>query len=179
MSVVGQLDGLNRIYDRDGQLIVQANEKILSRSTGESIFVKQVLSDSSATVVERTKEPAWLYVTDRRIVFIRKPEPFEAARYSLNPLGLGDAVDKALKARQLRKAGAYEYVEVIYHNIRQFKVRKRKYANLLVVDGTEIYEIHLDQRSKTDNKLRLIWQLWEETVLDMKSPGQYSLVDYL
>ncbi len=178
MSLIGDTSGRNIIYDDKGELVLRAGEKILSSSTDEAIFVKTVSTSNSKTLMGYTKEPNRLYITNQRLVFVRKPNPFEAARYNINPLGLGDAVVNALRARKLRRSGACEYVEIPLRSIRQVTIRKGKYATLSVIDGSDFYEVQLDRKKSNDSKLKLLWRLWEKATMDLTLPGQYSLIDY-
>ncbi len=160
MVSFGELNGKDVVYDRDGRLILTSAETILLVSPEQNMYVECLepkIKDS--TIFQATKEEGSLYITNRRLVFIRKPDPWRAAWRDLTPFGVGDAAAKALRAKDLRALGAFEYFEVPLTEITSFNVKRGKYATIIASDDHTKLRIEIDRKNSQDRKLVLLQQL--------------------
>lgn len=80
------------------------------------------------------------YLTDRRIVCIRRPDVHKAGAYLMTPVGAADGISEMYKARMILENKGYEFCEILPDDIRFYK----KYpagVNLLVVAGGKKYGV--------------------------------------
>ncbi len=80
--------------------------------------------------------PFRCFMTDQRVVFIRRPHPFRAGAYLMTPYGAPEGAAKMYKARMILAAGGFEYYELQNHNIRFYKAY-RKCVELFIAGNGE------------------------------------------
>jgi len=80
--------------------------------------------------------PFGCFLTDQRVVFIRRPNPRRAGAYLMTPYGAPEGVAKAYKARKILEAGGFEYYELYIEDIRFYKAY-RKCVDLFVAGKGE------------------------------------------
>ncbi len=160
MVSFGELSGKDVVYDRDGRLILTSAETILLVSPEQNVYVECLEPKTKdSTIFQPTKEEGSLYITSRRLVFIRRPDPWRAAWRDLTPFGVGDAAAKALRAKDLRALGAFEYFEVSLTEITSFNVKRGKYATIIASGDHTKLRIEIDRKNRQDQKLVLLQQL--------------------
>ena len=119
MKIVG-LRGKGIAYDANGVPILSEGEHLLATIPDENTLVwpgwgkrwiggKILFSDAPGT--------GTLYLTDRRIVFTRKPDPWSAGKGNMNPVGFAWGVDEMLRTRQIVKGGGFEFLEIRFNDI--------------------------------------------------------------
>jgi hypothetical protein len=101
-----------------------------------------------------------MFITNRRVLFLRKPDPFGAAKYDAYPLGMADAVANAIRARDLKKMHALEFCEVDLAEVEGFWVKKRDYGVLfLKSDPSVTRKAIMHRRGSTDRKFQVLRDL--------------------
>lgn len=158
---VGNLSGLGSVYDQEGNPIFVEGEELVREVPNDNILVMKGKGRlRSKTLLDTTKEKGTIYLTDRRLIFLRKPDPALKFRTYGNPFALGAAYSEAAYARGLRKVGGMEYLEVYYTEVRSFKSKKSKWTDLHVEgqDGIPV-RVLLDRRDRRDDKLALLEEL--------------------
>jgi hypothetical protein len=75
------------------------------------------------------------YITDRRIVCIRRPDVHKAGAYLSDPLSSPQGVVDMLLARKILRAGGYEYCEFAPNEIRFYKEYRAVTAIMLIEGG--------------------------------------------
>lgn len=158
---VGDIGGRGRIYDKDGRLILLQGEIILKEVHDDNLIaVKGKGRIFRKRLIGATKERGTTYLTNRRLVFIRKPDAWLRFKTYGTPLGMGTAAAEALKARDILKFEAMEFLEVYYSEVKSFKSRGSKWADLFLMDDDGIpVRVMLDRRDRNDDKLLLLEQL--------------------
>ena len=123
MKIVG-LSGKGIVYDVDGVPILAEGERLLATIPDKITFVwpgwgKRWIGGRSPF----SSEPGngTLYLTDHRIVFTRKPDPWSAGEGLMIPATLALGVSEVLKARHIVKHGGYEFLEISFDDIRFYR----------------------------------------------------------
>ena len=140
----GDLDGLGVLYNSDGQLVCEPGERVLKRyehfyahiARGWGNWVRTIVFDS------RSGEGT-VFVTDRRLVFIRRPNPWETLKSYGNPYGMPTGIVKSMKAKDVLEAGGKEYCEVRYNDIMRYQ-KKRWGARFFILAGEERFRTGVD-----------------------------------
>ncbi|MBE0518260.1 MAG: hypothetical protein IH630_03400 [Thermoplasmata archaeon] len=168
---VGDLDGKNSIYEVravqdysgfvvnfSGHLIPESGEKILFFETESLLNIHKCGSINNhfypsfgGESVEFYPEAGWgtLYLTDRRIIFLRKPEAnqlYESYKSSSNMYSPETVPDRVyMRAIRIHRFGGMEFLEIRYEDIIRFE--EGKYTSTMFLQGgidTE-YEMTLDR----------------------------------
>lgn len=176
---VGDVDGLNSVYritarrdysgfviDFSGTLFLESGEKLLSFRT-ESLL--HIVGSSSKTadrypsfggeLVEFYPEAGWgtMFITDRRIVFLRKPEYnqlWEAYKSTQHAYG-GGIPDRVFnRALRIHRQGAMEYLEIRYEDVTHYE--EGKYTATVAVASTTHSEYMLYFDKKDFERIRPI-----------------------
>lgn len=158
----GDLGGLNEIYDVDGALILNKGERLLLKSAEDNIDLwKGKHGLLSRTLVARTKEKGTLYLTDKRLVFIRTPDPWLYYKTYGTPLGLSEGIPGAMKARDLRKLGLRVFAEIPYREVIAFKSHKKgKWIELRLEDQDRVpVRADINRLGKDDGKISLLEEM--------------------
>lgn len=156
----GDFGGKDVVYDDQGRLIIRPNETVLLTSSEQNIYARCLSPKRKhPRILEPTKESGLLYITNQRIVFIRRPDPWLAAWRDLTPVGIGDAVAKAMMARDLRALKACYYIEIPLHEIVSAEVKRGKYATIIAADASEKVLLVLNRKNRADNKLIVLTQV--------------------
>ncbi len=158
---VGNIGGLGSVYDHNGNPILHENEDIVREISEDNILVlKGEGRLRSKTLLDTTKERGTLYLTDRRLIFLRRPDEWKKFYTYGNPFGMDVAFSEASYARELEKAGGMEYLELDYGEVKSFKSKKAKWADLHLQDRDGIpIRVMLDRRDRKDDKLVLLEEL--------------------
>lgn len=158
---VGDIGGLGSIYDEAGNIILKDEEKVVLESPQDNLLVIKGKSRLfGKTLLDMTKERGTLYLTDRRIVFLRKPDPWLKLRTYGNAFGLGTAAAEAMKARDILRHQGMQFLEVYYSEIKSFKSKTAKWADLYLEDKDGVpIRIMLDRRNRKDDKFVLLEKL--------------------
>ncbi len=152
---VGNLSGLGSVYDEKGNPILLEGEALIREVPEDNILVIEGKGRlRSKTLLNSTKEKGTVYLTDRRFIFLRKPDPKLKFRTYGNPFTLATAHSEAAYARDLLKAGGMEYLEIYYTEVKSFKTKKSKYTDLhLESEAGTLVRVLLDRRDRGDDKL--------------------------
>ncbi len=160
----GDLSGKGVVYDDEGKLIQRPNERILHSSLEHNIYAKRLAPrQKHPRIFEPSKEEGFLYITDQRIVFIRKPDPWRAAWLDLTPVGISEALPKAMAAKDLKALKACRYIEVPYSEIVSFRVKRGRYATIIAEDSMQRLLVEIYRKNRVDNKLDLLEQALPKT----------------
>ncbi len=155
---VGDIGGLDDIYDNSGKLILKQGEQVLRKVENDNIDVyRGKFGLTARTLLGHTKEKGTLYLTDRRLVFIRNPDPWLAFQTYGTPFELATGLGKARYARDLKSLGLRSFVEISYSEVRSFRSKKGKWAELRLEDSDGVLvRVDLDRCGKEDDKIALL-----------------------
>lgn len=136
---LGDLDGKNRVYDSEGIVILAKSERLIGKY--ENVFLD--ITGAWRTWCVRNIFPgdagrAVCYVTDRRIVFVRRPDVYKAGAYLMTPVGAPQGVADMYKARTILEAGGFEYCELLPDDFRFYR-KVRTGVVLLLMDKGKKY----------------------------------------
>jgi hypothetical protein len=119
MKIAG-LGGKGIVYDLNGVPILSDDESILAVMQNKNTCVwpgwrKRWIGGK----VPFSSEPGngTLYLTDRRIVFTRKPDPWSAGEGLMIPATFALGVGEVLRTRHIVKHGGYEFLEICLDDI--------------------------------------------------------------
>ncbi len=153
----GDLSGKGIVYDDEGRLIPKLNERILHESMEQNIYAKRLAPrQRHSRIFEPSKEEGFLYITDERMVFIRKPDAWRAAWLDLTPVGLSAAVAKGLAAKDLKALKACRYLEIPYKEVVSFVVPRGKYATIIAADSSQRLLVEVYRKNRDDRKLSVL-----------------------
>ncbi len=111
----GDIDGLSRVYSEWGGLICEVNERILREASGWEMEVRspwrRVMPGLLFTGFGGPTSSS-LYITNERIVLIRKIDSWRELKGELSPLGIPKALEKEAKLRKLVASGARQFCEL-------------------------------------------------------------------
>lgn len=122
---IGDIKGLGKVYDENGEVILKFNEKV------EKKFEAKCRGGAFRKRRKRFYEINFLKgrgkftVTEQRIVFIREPLSYVQIIGQFSPLGIagkGGAIDWATKARRVREWGGKEFFEIPFDEITMLRV---------------------------------------------------------
>ena len=139
----GSLNGRGDIYDNDGHLILRPEEtlvRVVPRAIALVLPRWGRLVRGRAVIDTYAGEGSW-FVTDRRMVFIRKPDSKGARRWLRTPTTFPDGVEEVLRVRQVRREGGFDYCEILYDEVRFYKKYRKNGKLLLMVSGVK-YQMH-------------------------------------
>ncbi len=158
---MGDLGGLEEIYDEEGRLMLKEDEEILRKVDNDNINVwKGKHGLTGKTLLGYSKEKGTMYLTDRRLVFIRTPDPWLALKTHGTPLELAGGITGSLYAKDLKRLGLRHFVELYYSEVVTYKSKKGKWAELRLddTDGVPI-RVDISRRGKHDDKIVLLEEL--------------------
>lgn len=115
----GELGGRGRFYDEAGNPVLSKAEKIRANSVLRFGVYRTLLS-SKPFILDFYAGA--VYLTDRRIIGIRKPDPKAAALARLSYTADMDVLDTADRMKLILEKGGFEYFSVDFEEI--LKVRK-------------------------------------------------------
>lgn len=155
---IGHFEGKGRIYDEMGLLVLRQGERLLFHAPGESMDVSE---GSGLLNMKRlfggTAEKGELFVTDKRLALILRPDPALAAKDDMNPYGMADAVAKAYKAYHLKKHKAFEFCIIEYDDVEGFWVRDGKAGFLFLKGPPDVTrKAIMYRKGKDDRKFRVL-----------------------
>jgi hypothetical protein len=139
----GDLEGLNKVYDKEGILIPKKNECILA--TFDGYFEKLEQQMHKHWRIEFFDGPGIFILTDKRLVFMREPLKYDQ-KFKFSGGRFAELADWEYwtnRANKARQAGAKEFIELPYNEIENVKNGK-KFSEILVKSGNENYRITVD-----------------------------------
>ncbi len=157
----GDLSGLGSLYDENGNILLLMDEEVLRKIPNDNVMaIRGKGRLRGKTLLDITKEKGTMYLTNKRLVYLRHPDPWLKIRTYGTALGMGTAVSEAAKARDLKRLGGMQYLEVYYSEVKSFKSKKGKWAELYLddEDGVPI-RVLLDRRGRQDDKILLLEEL--------------------
>lgn len=163
---VGDLGGLNDIYDENGELVLNPGERILKMLEGDNIDIWKGRHALRAKVlIGSTKEKGTIYITDKRLVFIRTPDPWLYYKTYSTPFALAEGIAGGLYSRDLKKLGLKVFAEIPYREVKSFKSHKKgKWMELRLEDQEGIpIRVDLVRLNRNDDKILLLEELLNET----------------
>jgi hypothetical protein len=159
MVRIGDIDGKGKIYDVRGELILKKGETIIRIFENEDIYAQRGYGIVGSRIVFlREGGKGRLYVTNLRVIFLRRPNPDAYSDFSV--LSAPSTAANILRAKDLSRRGAMEFLEFNLNEVVRHTLKRKKYATyyLKTQKGNE-YVVHLDRTSKSDNKLEVIRNL--------------------
>jgi hypothetical protein len=147
---IGDIDGFNEVYTPQGILILEANEELLFKFPNRML---EVDTQWRLFFVNYVFPPRWgegtLYITDRRIVFIRRPLDAWLIKFTF-PLYRAIDYDTALidkgieHSRRVNAQEGFDFVEIRYEHI-AFVRKGLLYRRLCILDDGKHYQSYLDR----------------------------------
>src|SRR2546430_17149231 len=111
----GDLDGLRRTYSDTGELVTESDEQIVRVATNWDVNVRSPWRKFLPRSIFEGfdgKATSKLFVTNRRIVFVRDIDPWRQLKGELTPLGIPTAAAKEVRLKRLKSLGARQYCEI-------------------------------------------------------------------
>jgi len=158
---IGHLDGRNVVYDENGHLILEPGERLLRHVAKDNLDLSEGSSVWNMKMLfSPTPEKGDLYLTSRRLVFIRKPNPSLAFGAYSYPYGIPDALASAYKASALKRQKAFEFCEIALSDVKGYWVKKRT-CGIVFLEGMpgRTRKAILYQRGREDDKLTVLRDL--------------------
>jgi len=158
---VGNVDGSGDVYNAKGELILAPGETLLRHLREDNLDVSEGSTvRNMRTLFDSTAEKGRLYLTAKRLVCIRKPDPILAAKQDAYALGMADAVANAYKAWDLKRKNAFEYCEIDLAEIEGFWVKKRTYGVLFLKSQLDVTrKAIMYRRGDADDKFVVLKEL--------------------
>jgi len=138
MMRIGHIDGMGVVYDSEGEMILQSSERLIGRYSRVPLevsdhwrewFVKSLFAMQGGD--------ATCFLTDRRAVFVRRPEVFKSGEYLVTPYGAAEGISKMYRAKMILQAGGCEYCEISAEDLRFYKKHRTGISILLMDDHKE------------------------------------------
>ncbi len=136
----GSLDGKGVIYDHDGRLALRPDEsrvRVVTDAYAQVMPGWGRLAGKGSVIIDSYGGKGSWFITDKRMVFIRKPDSKGARRWLMGPTTFPDGVNEVLRCRQVVREGGYDYCEVLYEDVRFYKRRRTGGKLLLMVSATK------------------------------------------
>jgi len=159
---IGHLDGKGIVYDSEGTVILDKDERLTGRF--ENVFLD--ITGAWRTWCVRNVFPGEpgrtvCYVTDRRIVFVRRPDVYKAGAYLMTPLGAPQGAADMYKASMILRAGGFEYCELTPGDL-WFYRRVRTGVVLLLMDKGRKYAAFVMTKTVTPASFSEVLKSWLE-----------------
>ncbi len=160
----GDLGGRGSVYDRDGKPVLLKGEVVKGRA-GLRFGVYRSLLASKPFILDFYE--GTVYLTDRRIVGIRKPDPKAAALARLSYTADMDVLETADRMKMVLEKGGFEFFSVGFDEIR--KIRKyRLYGAVEMIAPDQRTSKELKLGIAPEKKFRALfgedrYELWLDT----------------
>ena len=157
----GDTEGRGRIYNSQGDLIVQRGEAILSVSMGWDMHASGSWRRVLPNVIFlgfNPKASSRLYITSTRIVLIRDIDPARELTGEMTILGMPTGIAKEVRLKRLKAAGIREYCEVTPERLRLVRARKP-------VKSRSLLDLYLEDPTGT----RYVLSFWKTDGRDEKT----------
>ena len=149
------MDPLNILHDKVGKPILTEEEKFEISSSSNYHISKIRRSDSwsgflTTPALKNNGNNGILYRTNRRLIYIREPNPGGEIQQGGGPFGLPSSIPDASWARKLKKTGRKDCVSISLNKIVGCKKKKHKVAWLFIQGWNARYRgllTHLDDFS--------------------------------
>jgi hypothetical protein len=157
----GSVEGKGVVYDELGRPILQEHEHIVRSIPNDNLDVSEAVGFAGMrSIFDASAERGVLYITSRRVLYVREPNAVLAAKRNLYPVGMADALADAYKARVLERLDAREFCEIAYDEVEGFWVKRRTYGVLFLKSpsrGTR--KAIMYQRGSKDDKFVVLKEL--------------------
>ena len=140
----GSLDGKGVVYDADGKLMLVPGEELVDvvfNAAGQVTPGWGRLAKGKSVIDTYAGNGNW-FITDKRMVFIRKPDSRNARRWLMTPTEFPAAAEEILRTREVVHRGGFDYCEILWSDAR-FCRRKRNFGTLLLMVSGAKYRVHL------------------------------------
>lgn len=123
---IGDIDGKGKIYDDEGHLILEEGEILHSQISKTLITIGRGWSPFGKILFDGSYGNGTIFLTDKRIVFIRRPDvkSIKTSHWLQPDFGSGEVEekDKAIAhANRLNAFQAFDYLEIRYEDIALIK----------------------------------------------------------
>ena len=142
----GDVDGKGAIYDYDGHLILRQGESIAKAVTdvNGSVLPRWGRLVRGRAVIDTVSGRGNWFVTNERMVFIRRPNSKGVQRWRTTPLEVAGGVGEILRIRNVLRQGGFDYCEIMYDDVRFYK-KYRKGAKMLLMVSGEKYQMYANE----------------------------------
>lgn len=161
----GDIDGLDKVYSEWGGLICGPDEQIIREVSGWEMEVRspwrRVLPGLIFSGFGGSTSSS-LYITNDRIVLIRKIDAWRELKGELSPLGLPKALEKESKLRKLQSSGGRQFCAIWPGRLRLSRMKKftqpRSLIDLFVTseDGKQYAVTYWKPQGTDEETLSLI-----------------------
>jgi hypothetical protein len=147
---IGDIDGYNEVYTPLGILIFETNEKLIKRLPDKEFWLyTQWRSWFTDMILIGIWGKGSLFITDRRIVFIRRPlderkilKTFRG--YQGGEGGMKLIADGMTHSRKVNEYGGFDFLEIRYEDI-AFLKKGLLYRRLCILSNGKRYKTYLDR----------------------------------
>jgi hypothetical protein len=160
----GDLGGKGRVYDEAGKPILLKSEVVKSKSELRFGVYKSLLA-SKPFILDFYEGD--VYLTDRRLIGIRRPDPKAAALARLSYTADMDVLETADRMRQVREKGAFEFFSVGFDEMLRVR-RYRLYGAVEILAPDEKTGKELKLGIAPEKKFRALfgpdrYEMWMES----------------
>jgi len=148
---IGDNDGYNEVYTPLGILIFETNEKLIKRVPDKEFWLDyhRRFRIADDIVFWGVYGKGAFFITDKRIVFIRRPLPegemFKATnRFDGGSVGRGITGDALRHSRKVNEYGGFDYAEIRYEDI-AFVRKGLLYQQIFLLANGKRYNSFLDR----------------------------------
>ena len=136
------MTGKGVVYDNSGAPIMARGEKVRGQAVLRFMIYTGLL-DSKPFILDLYE--GTVYLTDRRLVGIRRPDPKKAALARLSYTADMDVLDTGTKAKNVLKLGGFEFFSVPFDEIiRVKKPRLARAVDITVQDRDTGKNVHIN-----------------------------------
>lgn len=113
------------MYDACGELALRSGERIAGRYENVPLDVTSSWRTWMVKgVFDREPGNVTLYMTDQRMVGIRRPDEFKSGSYLMTSYGAAEGAARMAAAREVLQRGGFEYIEVLSEEVRFYKEQR-------------------------------------------------------
>jgi hypothetical protein len=137
---IGDKDGVGSVYSTFGGILLRPGEEVLHQVADCDMHVQTPWRNwfpKTLFQMLSKKSPSQLYITTRRIVFLRKVNVWLEVKGDLYSLGLPTAMAKEQRLKQLELENARQFVEIRPDRLKLAKVRRRRLGIDLFLEGDD------------------------------------------
>ena len=144
----GNLDGLGSVYSDSGGLMPADSERLLRSRGGCELAVFnswRVLGTKAVFSAMPAPFTGKLFVTDRRLVFIREIDVWKEVKPLMTPFGIPAGLARDSKLGAIKARGGRQYCEMLTSDLRLHRARHRKKSTDMYLEGSDgrRYEVYL------------------------------------
>lgn len=140
---IGDLDGLEKIYDKDGEPILQSQEVIKTRFIG-TCFNWATRKKGKIHGIKNFEGPGEFIITNKRLLFLRSPREFPPGYWATGRqsgglvgdeiVGGGDWQYALARSNRTKEQGGLEFIDIDFEEIKRINIGSSQ-AHIYIKNG--------------------------------------------